>query len=340
MKTSRAALVIAAWLVAHTNAAAQELSLEDVPAISGVPIAQIKPRTVLFADQGDAKLADPSTGLIAFEAWARARPVQRRFLSLFPTFVEPTINEQTKLRLSIYLAEARFRLARPAAALDLSRYANIAFLERVDPSVKHRPITAADAIPNKDAPNKDASAAHSRPPDRRWCEDAKAVCTQSRYMFEGKIPSGIQLANKLREESKKPIPDFVEFQGEIRMVAEPDLAELPSLTGLDSKITGALEQNIFWANQVIQFGKLLAVVQQHPTEPNAAIATVYIVVAVRNDVLNKQKEYSKTPVLRNLVPAQLLMGNSSFNSGNSLSAGLPKYARSRIKAIADMLERE
>jgi hypothetical protein len=335
MRASRAALLIAAWLVVHTQADAQELSLEDVPAVAGVPIAQIKPRTVIFADQGDAKLADPSTGLIAFEAWARARPAQQRFLSLFPTFVEPTINEQVKLTLSIYLAEARFRVARPAAALDLSRYANIAFLERVDPAVKHRPITAADAIPNKDA-----SVARSRPPDRRWCEDAKAICTQSRYMFEGKIPAGIQLANKLREESKKPIPDFVEFQSEIRMVAGPDLAELPRLTGLDSKATGALEQNIFWANQVIQFGKLLAVVQQHPTEPNAAIATVYIVLAVRNDVLNKQKDYSKTPVLRNLVPGQLLMGNSSFNSGNSLSAGLPKYARSRIKAIADMLERE
>jgi hypothetical protein len=57
-------------------------------------------------------------------------------------------------------------------------------------------------------------------------------------------------------------------------------------------------------------------------------------------VLNKQREHSKTPILRNLVPAQLLMGNSSFNSGDSLSAGLPKYARSRIKAIADMMERE
>jgi hypothetical protein len=335
MRTSRTALLIGALLVAHTNAGAQELSLQDVPAVASVPIAELKPRTVVFADQADAKLADPSTGLLSFEAWARARPVQQRFLSLFPAFVEPTINEQLKLKLSIYLAEARFRVARPAAALDLSRYASIAFLERVDPSVKHRPITAADAVPNTIA-----GAAHSRPPDRRWCEQAKAICTQSRYLFEGKIPAGIQLANKLREESKKPIPDFVEFQSEIRLVAGPDLAELPGLTGLDSKVTGALEQNIFWANQVIQFGKLLAVVQQHPTEPNAAIATVYIVVAVRNDVLNKQKEYSKTPVLRNLVPAQLLMGNSSFNSGNSLSGGLPKYARSRIKAIADMLERE
>src|SRR5205807_2074607 len=175
---------------------------------------------------------------------ARSRPVQRRFLSLFPSFVEPTLNQQTKLKLSVYQAEARFGLPRPAAALDLSRYANIALLEQIDPAVKHRPITAGDAVPNKDA-----GAAHNRPPDRRWCEDAKAICVQSRYMFEGKIPAGIQLANKLREESKKPI-------------------------------------------------------------------------------------------LRNLVPAQLLMGNSSFNSGDSLSAGLPKYARSRIKAIADMMERE
>ena len=329
----RAALLVAAWLVAPAGAHAQEFTLEDVPALAGVPIAQLKPRTVIFADARDEALADH--GLMAFEEWARSRPLQRRFLSLFPAFVEPESKAQTKLRLSIYLAEARFRLARPAAALNLSRHASIAFLERIDPAVRHRPITAADAVPNQDA-----GAARSRPPDRRWCEDAKAICIQSRYQFEGKIPAGIQLANKLREESKKPIPDVVEFQSEIRMLDEPALAELPRLTGLDAPVAGALEQSIFWVNQFIQFGKLLAVVQQHPADANAAIATVYLVVAVRTDVLSKQKEYGKTPVLRNLVPAQLLMGNSSFNSGSSLSAGLPKYARSRIKAIADMMERE
>jgi hypothetical protein len=43
------------------------------------------------------------------------------------------------------------------------------------------------------------------------------------------------------------------------------------------------------------------------------------------------------PILRNLVPAQVLVGNSSFNSGTSLSAGLPAYARNEIKAVAGML---
>jgi hypothetical protein len=44
-------------------------------------------------------------------------------------------------------------------------------------------------------------------------------------------------------------------------------------------------------------------------------------------------------VLRNMVPAQVLAGKSSFNSGKSLSAGLPVYARNQVKAIAAILER-
>ena len=55
-------------------------------------------------------------------------------------------------------------------------------------------------------------------------------------------------------------------------------------------------------------------------------------------MLEKQKEYAKVPVLRNLVPAQVLAGKSSFNSGKSLSAGLPVYARNQIRAIAAILE--
>ena len=133
----------------------------------------------------------------SFDDWARSHPVQRRFLSLFPGFVEPALNQQTKLKLSVYQAEARFRLPRPAAALDISRYANVAFLEQIDPAVKHRPITAGDAVPNTDA-----AAAHNRPPDRRWCEDAKAICVQSRYMFEGKIPAGTRCQRAPRGEQK------------------------------------------------------------------------------------------------------------------------------------------
>jgi hypothetical protein len=40
------------------------------------------------------------------------------------------------------------------------------------------------------------------------------------------------------------------------------------------------------------------------------------------------------------VPAQVLAGKSSFNAGSSLSAGLPAFSRNRLKAIAEMLQRE
>ena len=63
-------------------------------------------------------------------------------------------------------------------------------------------------------------------------------------------------------------------------------------------------------------------------------------LAVKSDVLDRKKEYETVPVLRNLVPAQVLVGNSSFNTGNSISAGLPVYVRNRIKAIATTIDRD
>src|SRR6185295_16010094 len=103
---------------------------------------------------------------------------------------------------------------------------------------------------------------------------------------------------------------------------------------------GAIEQSIFYVNQVMQFGKLLAVFQRHPTEAKETIVTVFMALAVESSLLSKKKEYGKIPVLRNLVPAQVLAGKSSFNTGNSISAGLPAYARNQIKAIASILERK
>ena len=155
------------------------------------------------------------------------------------------------------------------------------------------------------------------------------------------MPIGIQIANKLREGSKK-IPDFLEFESELTLRPPAEVAEmgLAALTGLDTPLAGALEQNIFYVNQVMQFGKLLAVFQGHPSDAKQTIVTVFVALAVESNVLAKKKEFVKVPVLRNLVPAQVLGGKSSFNSGSSISAGLPVYARNQVKAIAAILERK
>ena len=101
-----------------------------------------------------------------------------------------------------------------------------------------------------------------------------------------------------------------------------------------------LEQNIFYVNQIMKFGKLFAVFQPHPADADKTVVTAFVALAIDESVLDKKKEYEKVPVLRNLVPAQVLMGQSSFNSGDSISGGLPKYARNEIRTIADLLARD
>jgi hypothetical protein len=64
-----------------------------------------------------------------------------------------------------------------------------------------------------------------------------------------------------------------------------------------------------------------------------------VALAVSATTLETKKNYEDVPVLRNLVPVQVLLGNSSFNTGSSISAGLPVYTRNRIKAIAELLNK-
>jgi hypothetical protein len=291
---------------------------------------------------------DPATGLIHFSDWEHSRLAQKQLLSLFPSFEEPTINvtddgaakdgvlKTRKRRLHVYVAEARFEVARPAESIDLSKMITLPMVERLDPSIKHQLITSADVIPNKDP-----KAAANRPPRRLWCEGGGTlICIQSKYQLEGRLPTAIMLVNKIRENHKK-IADFIEFQSELRLVpaAEIDQMALAAATGVNTPVTGVVEQNIFYINQIMQFGKFLAVLQPDPADAKQSVVSTFVALAVDSDLFEKKKELENVPILRNLVPAQVLAGNSSFNTGDSISGGLPKYSRNRVKAIAALLEK-
>jgi hypothetical protein len=340
------------WLLALATAiavcsaaplVAEEFRIEEVPSILGVPPAALRPGTIAFSDFRNYELTDAKSGLIPFVDWARAKPAHKQLLSPYPGFEEPTLISTAggalktlKRRLHVYVAEARFELPRAPQAIDMTRYVRPAFLERMDPAIKHQLIRADDVAPNKDA------KLANRHPTRRWCEGASnVICIKSRYQFEGKLPTAILLLNKLREGSKQ-IAEFIEFESELRIIptAEIDQAGLARLTGIDTPVAAALEQTIVHVNQVMQFGKFLAVLQSKPGDPNRTVATAFVALAVESDLFEKRKEFENVPVLRNMVPAQVLSGTSSFNTGNSISAGLPNYARNRIKAMAAILSRE
>ena len=325
-------------------AKAQAFRIQEVASVASVDLDQLKPKTILFTDHHADEIADTGTGLIRFEDWARVQPVQKQFLSLYPGYAEPTVNvtrngttKPHKVKLHMFVAVARFVLVRPPGTIDPARYAAFPFLERIDPMIKHRAIAPADVMPLKDP-----ELASGRNPERPWCEAKPSVlCIQSRYQLEGKLPTGVMLANKLKDEGKK-IADYMDFQSELRVIplAELNQAGLAKLTGVNSPVTGALEQSIFYVNQVMQFGKFLAVFQQHPSDANKTVVSAFIALAVHSDLLDKKKEYENIPVLRNMVPGQVLAGKSSFNTGTSISAGLPEYTRNQVKAIAGILEKE
>ncbi|ACA19657.1 conserved hypothetical protein [Methylobacterium sp. 4-46] len=313
---------------------------KDVPSLAGLDAGGIAPNTILFTDHRDNP-SSPESGLTPFAEWSRNQPVQKAILSPYPDYVEPdykvTVNGTTKARheaLKVYLAEARFVVPRPADRIDLKRFASLGFLGRMDPAIKHRALNPADATPTRDP-----AAAFARRPDRPWCAAPDTLCIESRYDLEGKLPLGVKLANKLEEGGKK-IAEFVSFQSELRVLPPEEAGKLASLTRIDAPVAGAMEQNIFWVNQILRFGKFLAVLQPAAGDPGKTVVTATMALGIKADVLDRKKEYERVPVLRNLLPAQVLMGNSSFNTGNSISAGLPTYARNRIAAFADALAKE
>jgi hypothetical protein len=338
MRKLRIFTALTALVLAIAAAGAADFEIIEVPSITSAEAGRGKSHTIAFTDHRHDELADPATGLIAFDSWARAMPVEKQLLSPYPGYVEPTVSvtvngvvKQVKDKLHMYVAEARFVLLKPPQSMALTPTKAATLLERIDPAISHRIVPSADGD--------NSSNAH---PDRRWCEGkVELLCIQSKYELEGKLPTAIHLLNKLFE-SKKKIADYLQFQSELRILkpADLDLKKLATLTGIDAPIIGGFEQTIFHINQVMQFGKFLCIFQQDAADPNRTLVSAFIALAIKTRVLDKQKKYESVPVLRNLIPSQVLVGNSSFNTGSSLSAGLPKYARNQVKAVAALLEHD
>ena len=336
------AVLLGLAAITSESAAAAEFKVVQKPQVIGLPLDQIEPYTIVFNDQRPDETS--ANGFVRYDDWSRLKPLQKQYLALYPSYVEPTVHKMIdgvtktyKDEMQLYVVEARFKLSRPAASIDLKRYATLKFIENLDPMIKHEAINASQTTALTDE-----KFVNNANPDRKWCEGPSvAICVHSKYKLEGKLPMGIALANKIREGEKKISP-VIEFESEMRVLTpnEEDSAGLKKLTALDAPIAGVLEQNMFYVNEVMRFGKFLAIFQPNPGDANSTVATVMIALAVSSNTLEQKKKYADVPVLRNLVPVQVLMGNSSFNTGTSISAGLPTYVRNQLKSMAGILDHE
>jgi hypothetical protein len=342
---TRHAIVLLALLGASFSfcsaADAQDFTIQDVSDARKTDIAQIKSGTIVFTDHTGTGAADSETALFHFDDWADKHPIEKKYLALFPGYTEPTdpktvngITTQVLEKLYMYVAEARFVLDKAPGAIDLTHYVTLSFLQKIDPALTHQTLAPSDI-----GPFNDEAGTGNENPDRKWCTGRAAlVCIQSSYKLEGKIPMGILLVNKLRDGSKK-VADHIDFQSELSALGpgEIDQASLQELTTLNTPVSGVLEQDLFYVNQIMKFGKFFAVFQADPSNDKRTVVTAFMSLAIKASVLDEKRGYENMPVLRNLVPAQVLMGQSSFNSGSSISAGLPIYARNEIKTIAGIL---
>src|SRR6266516_3207750 len=132
--------LVVAISVAASSARADEFRVKEVRSLVAFG-SQLEPHTLAFNDHHDGEVADLATGLIPFDEWARTMPLQKRFLSLYPTYAEPMVNSMVngvtkpvREKLHMYVAEARFALSKPPQSIDLAQYMTIPFLERVDPA--------------------------------------------------------------------------------------------------------------------------------------------------------------------------------------------------------------
>jgi hypothetical protein len=99
--SSVAVLVSLTTLIAGLAAKveAQEFQIEDAVSVAGLAVDQLKPKTITFIDRpSDAfidrpsdALIDPDAGLIRFEDWMRASPIQKQLLSPYPSYLEPNL---------------------------------------------------------------------------------------------------------------------------------------------------------------------------------------------------------------------------------------------------------
>src|SRR5262249_29571725 len=162
--------------------------------VTGFPLDQLKPQTIIFNDYRDAEISEGGSGFIKFEDWGRRMPAQKQLLSLYPSYIEGmtsrTVEGMTatvKDRVQLYVAEARVHIVKPVASITLKRYATLSFLEKVDPAITHTAIQPSDVKLLNEERNQ-----NNRNPQRQWCEGPSVtLCIRSRYKLEGKIPMGV-----------------------------------------------------------------------------------------------------------------------------------------------------
>ena len=330
-----------------------------------------RPRSVqmLTNDQFDAVSAvkinaddlDYSYGFLSFADWVKRSPLEYQDLALYPGYREHMVVnkiygvEKSSLEtLMIYSAKMKLILNKSPAQLHITELIKLSTIRNMDLAVEHREIQANELMSTVVAqgpinnfkwgrcagkilrPAREKDLSFINPPNRAWCADhSHSLCLESCYLFNGAWTQSVNAINLAYSDEDRKKDPGIGTQSEVRYFAsEAELGlpvELKRLTKLDTRVRGGLEQNIFYVNQLFEFGKVVSVLQDHPTDPSKTVMTTFFIMAIK---LNTFEKYRK------LGLESVLAGTSRiFNSSSGITAGLPVFSQNMIESIADFLEK-
>jgi hypothetical protein len=260
--------------------------------------------------------------------------------------------EQHVEEIRVISTKTRMIMDKPAAAIDLSQLLDENVYAQLMPDMKHQfigqdqimpviagrvdPQTFAACKPSKLTEKSQGLVYFSRPQkerlentkkamakNRRWCDvPGVSKCVRSCVAFE----EGDTYWNKVAVENMRREQMGSERLLDYGMVMESELrfyrnetefgASVSELTGLTEPVYGIFEQSIFYWNQMVQYGKILAVLQAHPSDPGKSVISNYLVIGV------KESSFKKIPFLM-----EFLMGNFGNDAKYGITEGIPNYTQ-------------
>ena len=115
------ALLIGLVASVGESAAGQEFQIVRVNPVTGFTIDQLKPYTIIFNDN---RADDTSNGFVRFDDWTRLKPIQKQYMSLYPTYTEHTVtrvidgvSKTYRDEMQLYIVEARLASRPPSSTI-------------------------------------------------------------------------------------------------------------------------------------------------------------------------------------------------------------------------------
>lgn len=305
-----------------------------------------------------------------FKNWQQKRPVDYKFLNLFPGYKEPQIEvlrngivkENHIEEIRVISTKTRLIINKPASTIDLSKLLEPEVYKKLMPDMQHTFIENDHIMPviagqenlqsfasckpsvltersnglvyfSRAQKEKLENTKKAMPENRRWC-DAPGVskCVRSCVAFEEEDTywNKVSIENTRREKlgGERLLDYGMGIESELRYYKnEAEYgSSVADITGLTEPVTGIFEQSIFYWNQMVQYGKILTVVTAHPTDPNKAVISNYVVIGI------KESSFKKIPFLM-----EFLTGKFS-NSPHGITSGIPNYTQEFTSRTAEYFE--